>query len=164
MKKTIVIYGSSTGTCEGIAQTIARKLGVKALSVINLTADVINENDNLLLGTSSWGSGEMQDDWYDGVKVLAETGLSGKTVALFGCGDSDSNSDTFCGGMSELYKAAKEVGANILEGVSADDYTFDESESVVDGKFVGLALDNMNEEDKTEKRINAWLEKIKPAL
>jgi len=45
MKKTIVIYGSSTGTCEGIAQTIARKLGVKALSVINLTADVINEND-----------------------------------------------------------------------------------------------------------------------
>ena len=142
MKKTIVIYGSSTGTCEGIAQTIARKLGVKALSVINLTADVINEN----------------------VKVLAETGLSGKTVALFGCGDSDSNSDTFCGGMSELYKAAKEAGANILEGVSADDYTFDESESVVDGKFVGLALDNMNEEDKTEKRINAWLEKIKPAL
>ena len=27
MKKTIVVYGSSTGTCEGIANEIASKLG-----------------------------------------------------------------------------------------------------------------------------------------
>ena len=28
--------------------------------------------------------------------------------------------------------------------------TFDDSEAVVDGKFVGLALDDVNEDDKTE--------------
>ena len=106
----------------------------------------------------------MQDDWFDGVKVIEEVGLQGKTVALFACGDSENNGETFCGSMSALYKAATKAGANVLEGVSADDYTFDDSESVINGKFVGLALDEMNEDDKTEPRINAWLEQIKPSL
>jgi len=34
----------------------------------------------------------------------------------------------------------------------------------VDGRFVGLALDDVNEDDKTEQRIEAWLEEIKPSL
>lgn len=162
MKKTIVVFGSSTGTCEEIANTIASKLGVDAISVSDFSADTISENDNLILGTSTWGAGELQDDWYDGVDVLKSADLSGKTVALFGCGDSADYSDTFCGGMKELYDACD--GANILPGVSTDGYTFDDSEAVVDGKFVGLALDNVNEEDKTEERIDAWLEAIKPSL
>jgi len=29
---------------------------------------------------------------------------------------------------------------------------------------MGLALDDVNEDDKTEGRIDAWLEAIKPAL
>ena len=56
MKKTIVIFGSSMGTCQGIAEKIAEKLGVEAINVGDLTADVLNENENLLLGTSTWGS------------------------------------------------------------------------------------------------------------
>lgn len=162
MKKTIVVYGSSTGVCESIANTIAGKLGVEAIGVTNFSADTIADNDNLILGTSTWGAGELQDDWYDGVETLKSNDLSGKTIALFGCGDSESYSDTFCGGMKEIYDACE--GANILEGVSTDGYTFDDSEAVVDGKFVGLALDDVNEDDKTESRIDAWLEQIKPAL
>ena len=87
MKSTVVVYGSSTGTCQSIAEQIASKLGVEALEVTNLTADVVAANENLLLGTSTWGSGELQDDWYDGLDVLKGADLSGKTVALFGCGD-----------------------------------------------------------------------------
>ena len=52
MKQTVVVYGSSTGTCESIAQTIAQKLGVNAIEVSALSEDVIQENDNLILGTS----------------------------------------------------------------------------------------------------------------
>jgi len=33
MSKTIVVFGSSTGTCEGIADKIAAKLGVETLNV-----------------------------------------------------------------------------------------------------------------------------------
>ncbi|WP_315566720.1 flavodoxin FldA [Hoylesella pleuritidis] len=164
MKKTIVVYGSSTGTCQSIAETIASKLGVEAIDVTKFDADVIAANDNLLLGTSTWGAGELQDDWYDGLNVLKAADLAGKTVAVFGCGDSESYSDTFCGAMAEIYNAVKDAGATLVGEVSTDGYTYDDSEAVVDDKFVGLALDDVNEDDKTEGRIDAWLEAIKPAL
>lgn len=164
MKSTIVIYGTSTGSCQSVAETIASKLGVESLNVTDMDESVVANNENLILGTSTWGAGELQDDWYDGVKLLKKVGLSGKTVALFGCGDSESYPDTFCGGMKELYDAVKDAGATVLDGVSTDGYTFDESEAVVDGKFVGLALDEVNEDDKTEARIDNWISEIKPSL
>lgn len=157
MAKTIVVYGTSTGTCETIAQTIGEKLGAEVINVSDLTEDQIAGADNLVLGTSTWGAGEMQDDWYDGVKVLKAAGLTGKKVAVFGCGDSESYSDTFCGGMKELYDAAEAAGATMVGHVSTDGYNYDDSDAVVDGQFVGLALDDVNEDDKTESRIDAWL-------
>lgn len=164
MKSTIVIYGSSTGTCQGIAETIASKLGVEAVDVTSIDESTISGHDNLILGSSTWGAGEMQDDWYDGVKVLKSAGLTGKTVALFGCGDSESYPDTFCGGLKELYDAASEAGASILPGVATDGYTYDDSEAVDGDQFIGLVLDEVNEDDKTEGRIDAWVEAIKPSL
>lgn len=159
MSKTVVIFGSSTGTCEGIAEKIGAKLGAEVVNVQDLNDDVLAA-DNLLLGTSTWGAGELQDDWYDGVDTIKGVDLSGKTVAIFGCGDSASYSDTFCGAMKELYDAAKEAGANVIGEVSTDGYTFDDSDAIVDGKFVGLALDDINEDDKTDERIDAWLERL----
>lgn len=159
MSKTVVIFGSSTGTCEGIAEKIGAKLGAEVVNVLDLNDDVLAA-DNLLLGTSTWGAGELQDDWYDGVDTIKGADLSGKTVAIFGCGDSASYSDTFCGAMKELYDAAKEAGANVIGEVSTDGYTFDDSDAIVDGKFVGLALDDINEDDKTDERIDAWLERL----
>ena len=162
MKKTCVIYGSSTGTCEDIAKRIASKLdNAEVVDAAKLNVETIAAYDNLLLGTSTWGAGEMQDDWYDGVKALKAADLNGKTIALFGCGDSESYCDTFCGGMAELYKAVEGKGANLVGMVSADDYNFEDSEAVIDGEFVGLALDEMNESDKTDERIDAWIESFK---
>ena len=160
MKKTIVVYGSSTGTCEGIANDIASALGVKAINVSDMTAEVIAEHDNLILGTSTWGAGEVQDDWYDGLNVIEAADMDGKTVALFGCGDSASYSDTFCSGMAEIYNAVKDKGANVIGMVDASDYSYDDSEAVIDGKFVGLALDNDNEQHKTAPRIEAWIKSL----
>lgn len=164
MKKTIVVYGSSTGNCEGIANKIATKLGCEAVDVNSMNEDTVKGNDNLILGTSTWGAGDMQDDWYDGVKVLKNAGMQGKTVAIFGCGDCESYSDTFCGGMAELCEAAKQAGANVIGEVAADGYNFDDSAAVENGMFVGLALDEDNESDKTDERIGNWIETIKPQL
>ena len=164
MNSTIVVYGSSTGTCEAIAEKIAKKLGCEAINVQDLTADVINDNQNLILGTSTWGAGELQDDWYDGLRLLKEADLSGKTIALFGCGDCESYGDTFVGGIGELYNGIKSSGANFVGAVDTDGYTFDASEAVIDGKFVGLPLDDVNEDDKTDTRIEAWIAAIMPNL
>ncbi|TEY22890.1 flavodoxin, partial [Campylobacter sp. CH185] len=65
-------------------------------------------------------------------------------------------------GMGKLAQNLKDAGANLVGEVSTDGYTFEASDAVVDGKFVGLALDNDNQEDQTESRIDAWVEQIKP--
>ena len=164
MKKTIVVFGSSTGTCEAIAEKIAQKLGCEVMDVQNLTAEVVESHENLILGTSTWGAGELQDDWYDGLKVLQGADLSGKTIALFGCGDCESYGDTFVGGIGELYNGIKASGARFVGAVDTDGYTFDDSEAVIDGKFIGLPLDDVNEDDKTDTRIDAWIAEISPNL
>ena len=145
-------------------QKIANLLGAEVVDVANLSDAQVNDAKNLILGTSTWGAGEMQDDWYDGLKTLKSANLEGKTVALFGCGDSESYPDTFVGGMAEIYNAVKKAGANVIGAVSTEGYTFDDSESVVDGKFVGLALDEVNEDNKTDERIDAWVAEIQPNL
>ena len=165
MKKTIIIYGSSTGTCESIAQMIGEKLGVAdVVPAADITADKVAEYDNLILGSSTWGDGELQDDWYDAINEVKAADLSGKTIAIFGCGDSESYSDTFCDAIGLLYAEVQESGANLIGAVSAEGYNFSSSNSVVDGIFVGLALDDVNESDLTEQRVDNWIASIKDEL
>ena len=164
MKKTLVVYGSSTGTCQSIAETIAEKLGAEVVDVANLDDAQVNEAENLILGTSTWGAGEVQDDWYDGLNKLKKLDLNGKTVALFGCGDCESYGDTFVGGIGELYHGIKDSGARFVGAVATDGYTFDYSEAVVKGRFIGLPLDDVNEEDQTDSRIDRWITEISPNL
>ncbi len=164
MKKIGLFYGSSTGTTESVANSIAKKLGVPASDVhdvAKLTPDMVVAYDLLVLGTSTWGDGELQDDWYDGVKILKSCDLKSKEIALFGCGDSESYGDTFCDGIGVLYEELKDTGCTFVGNhVSSSDYSFSSSISVVDGKFVGLPLDEMNESDKTEARIDAWVKDL----
>ncbi len=167
MKRTGVFYGSTTGTTESVARMIANKLGISSgdvYDVSKLTADVAGSYEALILGTSTWGDGELQDDWYDGIKVLKGMDLSGKTVALFGCGDSESYADTFCDGMGILFNDLKDSGCRFIGAVSDADYTYCSSAAVSDGCFVGLAIDETNEGDKTEERITAWTEMLKTEL
>ena len=159
MKKMGIIYGSSTGTCESIAQTIAEKLGVASVDVIDaskITTEKVGGYDILLLGTSTWGDGA--------IKTVKTADLNGKIVALFGCGDSESYCDTFCDGMGVIYDQLKNSGCTFVGAVPADEYSYSSSIAVIDGKFVGLALDDVNESGKTEERINSWVEEIKKNL
>ena len=116
MNKIGVFYGSTTGTTEDVAHRIAEKLNVPNGDIHDaskLNDELVKEYDVLVLGTSTWGAGELQDDWYDGIKVLKKCDLSHKYVALFGCGDSDSYSDTFCDAIGILYEELKDMKSNV---------------------------------------------------
>lgn len=148
-----------------MANQIADKMGVASSDVYSadkLSADLVKEYDLLILGTSTWGDGELQDDWYDGIKVLKSADLSFKSIALFGCGDSESYCDTFCDGMGILYEDLKDSGCSFIGNkVGTDGYSFSSSIAVVNGAFVGLALDEVNESDKTAERIDNWTAELK---
>ncbi|KEA46109.1 flavodoxin [Campylobacter mucosalis] len=157
-----IIFGSSMGNTEEAAEFIGENLGLEneVLNVTDVNPAKINSYDKLIVGTSTWGSGDLQDDW-DSFDFSA-LNLNGKVVAFFGMGDSQSYSDEYCNGMAKLYDAFVKQGAKAVGSVSTDGYTFDGSDAVRDGKFVGLALDADNESEKTEERILAWIEQIKP--
>ena len=167
MKKTGVFYGSTTGTTESVANLIAEKFGIVSADVHDVSkmnADMAGAYEALILGTSTWGDGELQDDWYDGIKVLKSMDLKDKVVALFGCGDSESYGDTFCDGMGILYEDLKNSGCRFVGAVPDADYTYSSSVSVVNGDFVGLAIDDVNESEKTEERVSAWTDMLKADL
>ena len=165
MKKTVIIYGSTTGNAAMAAETIAAKLGGGDIKeVAKASKDDLVDYENIILGSSTWGDGELQDDWYGFLPTLKSANLNGKTVAVFGVGDQFSYSSTYVNAMGELYDVAKAAGAKIIGETSTEGYSFDESSAVRDGKFVGLALDYDNQDALSVDRITAWINQILPEL
>jgi len=165
MKKTVIIYGSTTGNAAMAAETIAAKLGGGDIKeVAKASKDDLVDYENIILGSSTWGDGELQDDWYGFLPTLKSANLNGKTVAVFGVGDQFSYSSTYVNAMGELYDAAKAAGAKIIGETSTEGYSFNESTAVRDGKFVGLALDYDNQDTLSVDRITAWINQILPEL
>jgi flavodoxin I len=158
MKKTGIFYGSSTGTTEKVAEMIAQRLGIVANDVHNIESGNgdLSGYDVLIFGSSSTGIGELQYYWEQYIDTLKAADLAGKTVALFCCGDSYTYPDSFCGAMRKIYDVIADKNCRIIGAVSAEGYETDDTDAIIDGKFVGLAIDNDNEEDKTDDRINNW--------
>lgn len=165
MKKTAIFYGSDSGNTEAAAQAIAKEfIGTEVyLANIANTKDVqqLEDFDFIILGTPTWGYGDLQEDWERFLPKLKKANLKGKTVALFGLGDSSAYPDTFVDAMAELYEVVTQCGATVVGQVSIENYDFDSSRAVLDDFFVGLALDEDNESDLTEKRISDWVTKLK---
>jgi flavodoxin I len=164
MSKTAIIYGSTTGNTENAATQIGELLGADVIDVSSNPTSELANYSNLILGTSTWGEGDLQDDWDGFIGELGKADLNGKTVALFGFGDGCSNAETFVGGMGTIFETIKDKGCKIVGAVETEAYDFEESTAVVDGKFVGLALDEENQGDMTEERITNWVEQIKGEL
>lgn len=167
MKTTGIFFGSSGGVTEEVANKIAEKLGVPGSDVHNVASaspEDVGKYEVLLLGSSTWGAGDLQDDWYDFLPKIQKLDLSDKIVALFGCGDSSSFGDTFCDALGTIYNDLQNIGCKFIGSVDASDYTYDDSTAVVDGRFVGLALDEMNEDDKTPERIENWVNALKAEI
>lgn len=164
MSKIAIVYGSSTGATESVAERIKNALGdAELFNAESVNVDDLKPFDFLIFGASTTGVGDLQDDWEALLPRVEKMDFSGKKVALFALGDSASFSTSFAGSMYWLYKGLKDK-AEIVGSVSTDGYTFDDSDSVVNGHFVGLALDEDNEYNETDSRIAAWVEELKKYL
>ncbi len=160
-----IFYGSSTGNTQNAAALIAIGLGVgksDVFDISNVTPELLMGYDVLIFGSSTWGFGDLQDDWDGFIGKFEKMDLSGKKVAVFGTGDSSSYSDTFCDAVGIIAEAVEKAGAILIgKGTDASDYSFDSSKAVSDGVFCGLPLDEDNESGKTGERINRWVKQLK---
>ena len=156
MDKVHVIYGSTTGMTETVAQRIAADFGTTAVNVASAGADAFDA-ELVILGSSTWGCGDPQDDWAaTGVAQLEAADWTGKKVAVFGLGDAQGFADTFCDAMADLAQKVVAKGATLVGTLPLDAFP-GASSRIVDGDhLVGLALDETNEADKTDARLAAW--------
>ncbi len=162
MSKTAIFYGSTTGNTEAAAKQLAEKLGADIFNVANCSADKLTDYNNLLFGTSTWGVGDLQDDWEEFISEIENSDLNGKIVAIFGFGDGMTYGDSFVDGIGTIYNTVKDKGCKLVGAVDPEGYDYDSSAAEVDGKFVGLPLDEENQCELTDDRIDAWVAQIKP--
>lgn len=162
MDKIGLFYGSDTGTTEEIVEKIKDAFS-KEISLHNIaetSKEDMEKYDKLILASSTWGDGDLQADWEDFENNLENIDFSNKTVALVGLGDQEGYDDSFCNALGHLYNHVKD--AKIIGKTSTDGYEFEESTAVVDGEFIGLVLDEDNQNDLTDKRIETWIKQIEP--
>lgn len=159
--KVNLIYGTDTGNTRAVAKKIAKKLPDAVVRHIGEASREDFEGcDLLILGAPTCGLGDLPDDWGTGLSLLSSSDLTAKKVALFGTGDQMNYPDTFADAMGTLYDTAVARGADVIGQTDPDGYEFDGSTALRDGKFVGLVLDQDNQANKTEGRIDSWVGKI----
>ena len=121
MSKALVVYGSTTGNTEMVANQIGDNLLKKGheVTIKNVTEANVEELGNgydiTLLGSSTWGEDEIefQEDFEPFFEEMeGKADLKGKKVALFGCGDTDY--EYFCGAVDKLEELMEKLGAYVV--------------------------------------------------
>ncbi|MFT5749645.1 MAG: flavodoxin I [Ancylomarina sp.] len=170
MAKIGLFYGPQEGSVEKVAKLVASKIDhVDLVKIKDVDVNSFDEYDNIILGISTlgkhtWASENEGNDWDQFLPKLTGAVLKGKTVAIFGLGNHISYADFFVDAMGELFEVVKGTGATIVGSVSDEGYEFNESRAIVDGKFVGLPIDEDFEDDLTEERVDNWLKIILPEM
>lgn len=164
MKNIGVFFGSTGGKSAAIAEEIDFYLKKDDHEMFDVAEGVeeMKNFDNLILITPTYGVGEVQKDWAAVLPELKGMDFTGKTVGLIGLGNQYAFGESFVGGIKVLYDILTERGAKIVGFTSIDGYHYEESDAVLGDKFVGLALDEANQDDLTPDRIENWLQEVKP--
>ncbi len=127
MSKILIVYGSSTGNTESIAEKVGELIVAAGhVAAVKNAADVEPESlsegyDAVLFGCSAWGEEEleMQDDFLPLFEAFDNIGLAGKKVAAFASGDQAY--PHFCGAVDAIESRAKELGATLIaEGLKME--------------------------------------------
>lgn len=163
MEKIGIFYGSSTGNTEKVADLIKQAFGDDKAATINVEDAGPKDLDKfqyLVFGTSTWGIGDMQDDWEDFIEVVENSDLKNKKIALFGLGDQEIYTDSFADGIAKIYEKIADK-TTLVGSWPRDGYVFDESEALKDGKFIGLIIDEDNQSKLTVQRVINWVETLK---
>ena len=178
MNKIGLFFGTETGTTRLVAKKMHKMIGDeicdKPINVNRITPEEMMQYDALILGTPSYGIGEIpghgasgcfEPNWAEFFDKMPENpDFTGKRIAFFGLGAQERYADRFCSSLYPLVMKFKGWGAEIVGDTSTEGYTFEQSAAVVDGRFLGLIIDQRTQGMFTDERIAQWLAVVKPLL
>lgn len=179
MSQVGIFFGTDTGNTRKVAKWIHKALNdeqvAKPVNINRVSLDDLMGYDALILGTPTLGDGELPgldaqaetESWQEFVdQNMDDADFSGKKIAMFGLGDQMGYADEFVDALGELYDIFSDAGATMIGSWSSAGYEFTSSGALDDEskEFVGLVIDQDNQADLTQERINQWVAKIKPEL
>jgi flavodoxin I len=175
MAKIGIFFGTETGRTRLIAKQIAKKLGDAAAAPLNVAKakpEDLLAFDLLILGTPTLGDGELpgldtglpQESWAEFLPRIEGLDFTGKRVALYGLGEQVKYGEHFVSALKPLHDAFEDAGATLVGHWPVAGYEFKASTAVVDGHFLGLALDQISQPALTAERLDTWLEQIKASF
>ena len=156
-----LFYGSSTCYTEMTAEKIQKVFGEDKLSLFNIADTPIEKTldfDHLIFGIPTWDYGELQEDWEAIWDNIDELDLNGKTAAIYGQGDQIGYPEWFLDAMGYLHTKLINQGAKLIGYWPVEGYEFERSQALTEDEthFVGLALDDENEFEASQSRIETW--------
>jgi len=168
MSQIGVFYGPELGSVEKVARVIENKLGadkVELIAVKNSDEKTVKRFDKMIFGVSTigktnWDSDHKDTDWDVFVTTFDKVDWAGKKVAVYGLGDHVKYPQHFVDALGWMYERLTALGAEVVGFCSTDGYTYEESEGIKDGQFLGLPVDEDNETDKTELRVDKWINRL----
>ncbi len=168
MSKIGLFFGPEKGSVHRVAEKIAAVIGeekVELVSVNDASAADLEQYDQIIFGISTvgketWDSDYSNTDWSKFFPEVSKANYDGKVVAIYGLGDHVTYPDHFVNAIGRLAKELKTKDANIVGSVDPDGYEFEDSEALIDGRFIGLPIDEDFEPEQTDERIANWLKSI----
>ncbi len=125
MTNIVLIFASMSGNTEMMAEAVVKGIQeageeVKVIDVMNgAFAKGLLDFDGILLGSYTWGDGELPDDFLEFYEEMEGIDLTGKKAAVFGSGDTGYYD--FCAAVDILTEKLKERGADVMpEGLKVD--------------------------------------------
>ncbi len=167
MQKIGLFYGTSTGSTQEVGQLVAeevKKNNSWQIDIFNIADVKTGELKNykyLIVASSTWYDGQLQDDWDNALPELDQMDFSGVQVAIIGLGDQYSYPSNYCDALGILAEKFEALKAQLVGFTPLDaSYDFDESKGVKNGQWLGLAIDHANQSDLTKERVAKWVMQI----
>lgn len=160
-----LFYGSTTCytemAAEKIQTNINQQLGMDCVDMFNIKDVGLQKTADytvLILGISTWDFGEIQEDWESQWQDIRSLNLNDSVVAIFGLGDQLGYADWFQDALGMLHDEVVAKQATVVGYWPNSGYDFTASKALTEDKthFVGLSLDDENQYEQTDERIEQW--------
>ncbi len=165
MSKTGIFYSFNSKKTAKAAEKIIEEFGadfkVVPVNAEGLTEELFLSFNNLILGVPTWFDGELPNYWDEFVPALEDLDLKGKTIAIYGLGNQVEYPENFGDAVGIMVNLVQERGAKVIGSTSTKGYNYESSRAEVDGKFVGLILDQETQPRLSKERIASWVSDIK---
>ncbi|MBL0308514.1 MAG: flavodoxin [Bacteroidetes bacterium] len=166
-----LFYGTDTGNTERVAKIIKEKLEatlgpdrIELHEIYHKKKEDMESFDFLILGMPTWYDGELQGDWEEYIPELQQIDFSGKKIAFFGLGDQYGYASYFCDALGVFSEIVEKNKGTVVGLWPIAGYEHDYSKAQRGDQFIGLCIDDDNQSDQTEERIQGWVQLILPEL